>query len=69
MVAGKCKECGCKLVVIENADLLDRNSLAYVNNRYLPAVILVGGEQIAQRIARNTAYAGRILSWEQSAGA
>lgn len=64
MVAGKCREYGCKLIVIENADLLDRNSLAVVSDRNLPAVILVGSERLAQQISRNTAYTRQILEWE-----
>jgi hypothetical protein len=63
MVAGQCQECDCSLVVIENADLLDKRSLAYLNGNYLPAVILVGGERLAQRIARERAYAEHILGW------
>jgi hypothetical protein len=63
MIASQCRKCGCRLVVIENANLLDRDSLAYVNRRYLPAVILVGSERLAQQIARDTAYAGCILEW------
>jgi hypothetical protein len=49
------------LVVIENADLLDKRSLAYLTGNYLPAVILVGGKRLAQRIAGERAYAERIL--------
>ncbi len=64
VVANRCKECGCRLVVIENADLLDKDGLACVNRRFLPAVLLVGGRRLAQRIARHSADAGRILSWE-----
>lgn len=63
MVANRCKECGCRLVVIENADLLDKDGLACVNRRVLPAVLLVGGERLAQRIARNSDYAECILNW------
>lgn len=62
-IANRCQERGCLLVVIENADLLDRHSLAYVNRGYLPAVLLVGGERLAQQIARQAAYAGHILEW------
>ena len=62
-VAGQCQECDCSLVVIENADLLDKRSLAYLNGNYLPAVILVGGERLAQRIAGERAYAERIIGW------
>jgi hypothetical protein len=61
MIANQCKECGCRLVVIENADLLDQGALAYVNRRYLPAVLLVGGERLALQIARNSDYAECIL--------
>lgn len=63
MVANRCKECGCRLVVIENADLLDKDGLAYVNRRVLPAVLLVGSERLAQRIAQNAAWAEGIVSW------
>lgn len=63
MIAGGCQECDCSLVVIENADLLDKRSLAYINGNYLPAVLLVGGERLAKRIARERAYAERILGW------
>jgi hypothetical protein len=63
MIAGQCQECDCSLVVIENADLLDKRSLAYLNGNYLPAVILVGGERLAKRIAHERAYAERILGW------
>ena len=62
-VASLCLECACRLVVIENADLLDRDGLAYVNRRVLPAVVLVGGERLAQQIARNAAWAQDIVSW------
>jgi hypothetical protein len=62
-VADQCRECSCSLVVIENADLLDRYSLIYVNRGYLPAVLLVGGERLGQQIARDKAYAGCILEW------
>jgi hypothetical protein len=62
-IADQCRECGCGLVVIENADLLDKYSLAYINRNYLPAVLLVGGERLGQQIARNQAYAERILGW------
>ena len=63
MIAGQCQDCDCSLVVIENADLLDKRSLAYLNRNYLPAVLLVGGERLAQRIARERAYAECILGW------
>ena len=62
-VANLCLECACRLVVIENADLLDRDGLACVNRRVLPAVVLVGGERLAQQIARNAAWAQDIVSW------
>jgi hypothetical protein len=62
-IADRCRECGCSLVVIENADLLDKYSLAYINHNYLPAVLLVGGERLEQQIARDKAYAGCILEW------
>jgi hypothetical protein len=63
MIADQCRDCGCSLVVIENADLLDRFSLAYINRSYLPAVLLVGGERLEQQIARDKAYAVHILGW------
>jgi hypothetical protein len=63
MIVSQCRKCGCRLVVIENANLLDRDSLAYVNRRYLPAVILVGDERLARQITRSTIYPGRILGW------
>jgi hypothetical protein len=56
-VASLCRECACQLVVIENADLLDREGLTFVNRKYLPAVVLVGGERLAQRVARSVAWA------------
>jgi hypothetical protein len=62
-IAGGCQECDCSLVVIENADLLDKRSLAYLNRNYLPAVLLVGGERLAQHIARERDYAERVLGW------
>jgi len=58
-----CRECACRLVVIENADLLDRDGLACVSRRILPAVVLVGGERLAQQIARNATFAQDIVSW------
>lgn len=64
-VASLCREFACRLVVIENADLLDRDGLACISRRVLPAVMLVGGERLAQQIARNTAWAERIVSWER----
>ncbi|MCL4560066.1 MAG: hypothetical protein M1281_05570 [Chloroflexi bacterium] len=64
VIASQWRKCGCRLVVIENANLLDRDSLAYVNRSYLPAVILVGGERLAQQITRDAAYARCILEWE-----
>lgn len=62
-IASLCRECACRLVVIENADLLDRDGLAYVSRRVLPAVVLVGGERLAQQIARNAAWAQDVVSW------
>ncbi|MEJ2596836.1 MAG: hypothetical protein P8Z00_00810 [Anaerolineales bacterium] len=62
-IARRCQDRGCLLVVIENADLLDRHSLAYAHRGYLPGVLLVGGERLAQQIAREAAYAGHILEW------
>jgi hypothetical protein len=63
VIANQWRKCGCRLVVIENANLLNRDSLAYVNRRYLPAVILVGDERLARQVARSTIYPGRILGW------
>jgi hypothetical protein len=63
MIAGQCQDCDCSLVVIENADLLDKRSLVYLNRNYLPAVLLVGGERLAQRIAGERAYAECVLGW------
>lgn len=62
-VAILCLECACRLVVIENADLLDRDGLACISRRVLPAVVLVGGGRLAQQIARNAAWAQDIVSW------
>jgi hypothetical protein len=63
MIADRCQDCNYSLVVIENADLLDRHSLTYLTRNYLPAAILVGGERLAQRIAQNGAYQERIHGW------
>jgi hypothetical protein len=68
-IAGLCRECGCRLVVIENADLLDKYGLAYIDRGDLPAVILVGGERLARQIDRNTAYARHVLSWRSESPA
>ncbi len=68
MVANRCKECGCRLVVIENADLLDREGLAYINRRYLPTILLVGSVRLAQRIAQHVSDAGHIMSWGAESG-
>lgn len=62
-LAGQWGQCGCRLVVIENADMLDRHGLLYVNRRYFPVLILVGGERLTQRISRHATPATRILSW------
>lgn len=68
MVAGQCLECGCALVVIENGDLLDGNSLAFVSRQYLPAVILVGGERLGRRLDERAGRAARILQWGRDRG-
>jgi hypothetical protein len=54
-------ECACSLVVIENADLLDKYSLANINRNYLPTVLLVGGERLGQQIAEKRSM--RVSYW------